>query len=151
VVILLGVNDLGASPADAHVVEQTSARLERIRREAAAPGRTVLLATLLPNRRDTPEPRERLNARLREQHPDLLPLGERVAVGPRAQLMGDEIHPSEEGYQKLAEILAEELAQRGYLAGIPTATTSTSVTPSTAPSASDSGTPAAPTSRATKR
>src|SRR5262249_55000728 len=103
VVILLGVNDLGASPADAHVVEQTSAWLARLRRGAGAPGGTVLLATPPPNRRDPPEPRKRLNARLREQHPDVLPLGERFAAGPWAQLLGDEIHPSEEGYQKLAE------------------------------------------------
>ena len=151
VVVLLGVNDLGARPADAHVVEQTSDRLERIRQEASSPGRTVLLATLLPNRRDPAEPRERLNARLREKHPDVLPLGERFAAASWTQLLGDEIHPSEEGYETLAGILAEELTRRGYLAAVPTSTTSTSVAPSTAPSASDSGTPAAATSRATKR
>src|SRR5262249_12897590 len=100
---------------------------------------------------DPAEPRERLNARLREEHPDALPLGERFAAASWTQLLGDEIHPSEEGYETLAEILAEELAGRGYLAPVPTSTTSTSVAPSTAPSASDSGTPAAATSRATKR
>ena len=70
VVVLLGVNDLGAGPTGAKVVERTSARLERIRQEASSPGRTVLLATLLPNRRDPAEPRERLNARLRARHPE---------------------------------------------------------------------------------
>lgn len=151
VVVLLGVNDLGARPADAHIVEQTSARLERIRQEASSPGRTVLLATLLPNRRDPAEPRERLNALLRAEHPDVLPLGERFAAAPWTQLLGDEIHPSEDGYETLAGILAEELARRGYLGGGAASTTSTSVAPSTAPSASGSGTPAAATSPATKR
>jgi len=147
VVVLLGVNDLGASPADADIVEQTSARLERIRQEASSPGRTVLLATLLPNRRDPAEPRERLNARLHDDHPDVLPLGERFAAAPWTQLLSDDIHPSEEGYETLAGILAEELARRGYLEGVPSSTTSTSVAPST----SGSGTPAAATSPATKR
>jgi len=151
VVVLLGVNDLGASPADAHIVEQTSARLERIRQEASSPGRTVLLATLLPNRRDPAEPRERLNALLRAEHPDVLPRGERFAAAPWTQLLGDEIHPSEDGYETLAGILAEELARRGYLGGVPASTTSTSVAPSTAPSTSGSGTPPAATSPATKR
>ena len=59
VVVLLGVNDLGAEPTGMKIVERTSARLERIQQEASSPGRTVLLATLLPNRRD---PRLKLSA-----------------------------------------------------------------------------------------
>ena len=151
VVVLLGVNDLGAEPAGAKIVERTSARLERIQQEASSPGRTVLLATLLPNRRDPEEPRARLNARIRARHPDALPLGERFAAAGWTHLLGDEIHPNEEGYEILAAILTEELATRGYLPGAPSSTTSTSPARSAAPSPGGSGTPAAATSPATKR
>src|SRR5438094_5838714 len=151
VVVLLGVNDLGAEPAGAKIVERTSARLERIQQEASSPGRTVLLATLLPNRRDPEEPRARLNARIRARHPDALPLGERFAAAGWTHLLADEIHPSEDGYEILAAILSEELATRGYLPGAPSSTTSTSPARSAAPPSSGSGTPAAATSLATKR
>ena len=82
---------------------------------------------------------------------DALPLGERFAAAGWTHLLGDEIHPSEEGYEILAAILTEELATRGYLPGAPSSTTSTSPARSAAPSPGGSGTPAAATSPATKR
>lgn len=116
VVLLLGINDLGErrdrGPA---VVDEVVARIDRVYREASANAGTVLVATLLPNHRDPDDLREQINARLRAAYPDHLPLGERFAAAQWTTLLADEIHPSPEGYEVIAEILAKELVARGLV------------------------------------
>ena len=85
--------------------------------QARTVARVVLLATILPSRRDPPAMRDALNAGLTARHPDALPLAERFAAAGWEQLLGDEIHPNEAGYELIATTLAEELERRAIVSG----------------------------------
>jgi lysophospholipase L1-like esterase len=117
VVILLGVNDLHADAASAgsHAVDGVADQLRRLRIQVAATVRTVMVSTVLPNHRDPPAVRDGLNARIRADHPDFVPLGERFTEAGWESLLGDEIHPNARGYATLADSLANELVRRGIV------------------------------------
>jgi lysophospholipase L1-like esterase len=113
VVILIGVNDLEREhPPDGDVVAATATNIEDLYRRAKLAAPAVLVATVLPNRRDPPALLAALNARIRAAHPDYLPLGERFAAAGWEQLLGDEIHPNTAGYAVLATALVDELQAR---------------------------------------
>jgi len=118
VVILLGVNDLNFAARERveAVVGEVAERLTMLQREVLSVARVALVATALPSLRDPPPLRDALNARIRAEHPDFLPLGERFAAAGWERLLGDEIHPNEDGYEVLAAILAEELTRRALVA-----------------------------------
>lgn len=118
VILLLGVNDFVAWPVprEKNVVEVAARRIALLRRQAESVARTVLVATLLPNERDPPRLVEQLNARIRRDHPDFLPLGDAFEERDWKNLLADEVHPSERGYAVLAEILEDALIARGLVA-----------------------------------
>jgi lysophospholipase L1-like esterase len=126
VILLIGVNDLhyrlgsGAgsrSPASIpdDIVDETVERIGRLRSQAESAAEHVLVSTLLPNQRDSPELLQQLNARIRSQHPDFLPLGEEFAAAGWRDLLSDVIHPNEAGYELLAELVEEQLVARGLV------------------------------------
>jgi lysophospholipase L1-like esterase len=117
VIILLGVNDLASEEATvgAEVDGVVADRLAALRAQALTAARTALVATLLPNHRDSADLRDRLNARIRVMFPDYLPLGERFAGARWERLLGDEVHPNEEGYELLAGTVATALRERGLV------------------------------------
>src|SRR5262249_2411403 len=117
VVVLLGVNDLDRDRAHRGpaLADETVGRLVAVERAAAGVVPRVLVATLLANRRDPPELIARVNDGIRARWPDALPLGDRFAAAGGAELLGDEIHPSEAGHEVLAGIVADELARRGLV------------------------------------
>lgn len=114
VILLLGVNDLvpWLRDPDPDPVEGVADRLLQLRRQAESLVDTVLVATVLPNERDSPEVLARLNARIRADHPDFLPLEEAFAAHEWHSLLGDRIHPNGRGYELLAEVLERELVLR---------------------------------------
>jgi lysophospholipase L1-like esterase len=118
VLVLLGVNDLyyeRTDPPSTAVVERTVARLATVAAEARAAGATVLLATALPNRRDPPSRVAALNAAIRALAPDFVPTGERFAEGDWEGSLADDVHPNGDGYQRIADVLADELVRRGLV------------------------------------
>jgi len=118
VVVLLGVNDVyyeRTDPAPPEVVARTVARLATIVSEARATGATVLLGTALPNHRDPPARVAALNAAVGTLAPDHLPTGERFGERDWPRLLADDVHPNGDGYQVLADVLAEELVRRGLV------------------------------------
>jgi lysophospholipase L1-like esterase len=118
VILLIGINDLvpGLAPAGVDIVESIISRLGVLRQQAETVADRVLVSTLLPNERD-PEPViARLNARIRLEHPDFLPLGEGFAAREWKQMLSDEIHPNDVGYEFLAELVEKELLSRGLVA-----------------------------------
>jgi lysophospholipase L1-like esterase len=117
VVILLGINDLHAEAADGgpHIVDAVAERLRRLRAEVGTRVGTVLVSTLLPNHRDPAALRDALNDRIRTDHPDFVPLGERFTEAGWETLLGDEIHPNARGYATLADALGSELVRRGIV------------------------------------
>jgi lysophospholipase L1-like esterase len=120
VVLLLGVNDVGALKTEGPpIVETVAQRVEDVYRQADAVAGVVLIGTLLPNARDPAELVEGVSARIRAAHPDFLPLGERFTAAGGTRLLADVIHPSEEGHELLATILADELVRRGYVPPAP--------------------------------
>jgi lysophospholipase L1-like esterase len=117
VVILLGVNDLAAEVPRRGLaaIDEVAGRLVSLRRQAERVAPSALVATVLPSHRDPAPWRDGLNARIRADHPDFLPLGERFAAAGWERLLADEIHPNAEGYEVLAAILAEELVSRALV------------------------------------
>jgi lysophospholipase L1-like esterase len=117
VILLIGVNDVLAHRADGTAaVDTVVGSVEAVRREASSVARRVLVATLLPNSRDPPALVTAVSARLRAAHPDALLLGERFEAAGGRRLLADGIHPSEEGHEVLAGIVADELVRRGLVA-----------------------------------
>lgn len=119
VLVLLGVNDLSFEVPErggAATVAETVVRLRTLRAQALTVARVALVSTVLPNRHHPPELTEALNAGIRSAFPDYLPLAERFAAAGGTALLGDEVHPSEEGYQVLGEAVARELETRGLVA-----------------------------------
>jgi len=113
-IILLGVNDLFVSRSQAHAVaDGVAERLAALRRDVLAVAPHVLVATVLPSRRDAPAAVDRLNTAIRTGEPDYLPLAERFAAGGWEHLLGDDVHPNADGYELLASVVAEELHRRG--------------------------------------
>jgi lysophospholipase L1-like esterase len=120
VILLLGVNDVRELQGEgAASIDTVARRVDEVYRQAASLVPVVLIATLLPNARDPAALVEAVSARIRAGHPDFLPLGERFAAAGGTRLLADGIHPSEEGHEVLAAILAEELARRGYVTALP--------------------------------
>jgi lysophospholipase L1-like esterase len=118
VVILLGVNDLyyeGKVTAAADLVDQIAERMETIAAKARAIGATVWIATALPNRRDPEALVDALNTRIRARADDYFPVGERFAERDWRHLLADDVHPTEDGYQVLADIVAQELVRHGQV------------------------------------
>jgi lysophospholipase L1-like esterase len=116
-IVLLGVNDLASSaPDDVGVVATTAGRLAQVLAAARTRARSVLVATIPPNRRDPPRLLEALNARIREAEPTYLPLAERFTAAGATALLSDEIHPNATGYQVLADAVGDELEARGLTA-----------------------------------
>lgn len=115
VVLLLGANDLSSARNDPAIVDVVGNRLDKLRQQIMAVAPKVLVGTVLPNTRGHTGLRERLNAQIRTAHPDFLPLGERFTAAGWKNLLGDSIHPTEEGYEVLSEIVAEELLARGLV------------------------------------
>jgi lysophospholipase L1-like esterase len=117
IVILLGVNDLAydVPRRGLDVIDEVADRLATLRRQGSSVAPAVLVSTVLPSHRDPAPWRDRLNARIRKDHPDFLPLGERFDAAGWERLLADEIHPNAEGYEVLAAILAEELVSRGLV------------------------------------
>jgi lysophospholipase L1-like esterase len=119
VVMLLGINDFlfKGDLSDVEIADVAAQRLDTIHDQASSVAGTVLLATVLPSRRDPEAFRERLNARIRAAHPDYLPLSERFTAAGWETLLADVVHPNEQGYELLAQVLAEELIRRGLVSG----------------------------------
>jgi lysophospholipase L1-like esterase len=118
VVVLLGVNDLyyeGKVTAAADLVDQIAERMETIAAKARAIGATVWIATALPNRRDPEALVDALNTRIRARADDYFPVGERFAEQDWRHLLADDVHPTEDGYQVLADIVAQELVRHGQV------------------------------------
>jgi lysophospholipase L1-like esterase len=117
IVILLGVNDLAVDVPRRGLaaIDGIADRLVTLRRQAEQVGATALVGTVLPSHRDPAPWRDALNARIRTDHPDFVPLGERFAAAGWERLLADEIHPNAEGYEVLAAILAEELVSRALV------------------------------------
>lgn len=116
VVLLIGVNDIDRERgAGTDVVASAAANIEAMSLEAQRTPAAVLVATVLPNRRDPPAMLEALNARIRAAHPDYLPLGERFGAAGWEQLLGDRVHPNASGYAVLAAALVDELVVRGIV------------------------------------
>ena len=118
VIILLGVNDIAVDGPNlgAATVGVVADRLDEVVRQAEAVAPHVLLSTLLANTRDPASLIEAVNEQIRSRHPDFLPLGERFAAAGGAQLLGDDVHPDQQGYAVLAGIVADELTRRGLVA-----------------------------------
>lgn len=117
VVLLIGVNDLyvhrqeGAAALDAALDGVT-----RLARQAATVAPVVLVATPLPNHRDGAGRLAEFTAGIRKRFPDALPLGERFAALKWDALLGDEVHPSRAGYERIAILLEKMLVERGLIA-----------------------------------
>ena len=109
-IVLLGVNDLHAAGTDPVAVAD---RLDLLLARAAAVAGRALVGTVVPNPREPDALVALLNAEIRARHPDFLPLGERFAAAGGTALFADDVHPSPEGYETLAAIVAEELVARG--------------------------------------
>jgi lysophospholipase L1-like esterase len=118
VIILLGINDIAVDGPNlgAATVGVVADRLDAAVRQAESLARHVLISTLLPNQRDPAPLIDGVNAQIRSRHPDFLPLGERFAAAGGVQLLGDFVHPDEQGYSVLAGIVADELTRRGLVA-----------------------------------
>ncbi|HXJ37458.1 MAG TPA: SGNH/GDSL hydrolase family protein [Candidatus Eisenbacteria bacterium] len=118
VVVVLGTNDLmdsRAEPADA-AVEQVLARLRSLRDVVAAHGARALVATVLPTRRPTAARVAQLDQRLRVAAPDVVDLAAGFEAAGGLALLGDDVHPSEAGYECLAGLLEQALVTRGMVA-----------------------------------
>jgi len=115
VVVVLGTNDVNFERAERADVDQVAdtvaARVDRVHDVAARVADHVLVSTLLPNQRDPMAFTQATNARIRDHHPDYVPLGERLTPLWRA-LLADGIHPNEAGYAAMAAIVAAELERR---------------------------------------
>jgi lysophospholipase L1-like esterase len=126
VVVLLGVNELGAMAREQHPGGcEIAEGLRALRAEITDSGAVALISTILPNRRYPAWLVDEVNRRIRDDHPDHLPLAERFAAAGWERLLGDKVHPNEQGHEILAGIVAEELTARGLVAGPPPATSST--------------------------
>ena len=114
VIVLLGTNDIGVDrwkfgPA---VIDRASEGLASVYRQARSVAPRVLVATVLPNTRDPAALRASLNVRIRAEYPDFLPLAERFEAAGWERLLGDLVHPNEEGHEVLARLVADELVAR---------------------------------------
>lgn len=115
--IFLGVNDLPAlrtkpPPVAAKIVTD---RIEKLLHTARKAAPAVLVATLLPNHRDPAEMVQAVNERLCALEPDCVRLDRAFASADDGNLLGDEIHPNENGYSVIAKTLAAVLKTRGLL------------------------------------
>jgi lysophospholipase L1-like esterase len=118
VLVFLGTNDLffARELSDDDAVERTMAGLHSLHDDAAAGGRRVLVATVLPTRRPIAARRTALARRLHaELGQAVVPVGERFEAAGWERLLADDVHPNAAGYEELAAILADELAARGIV------------------------------------
>lgn len=117
VLVFIGINDLmehkkdPGGPAPKPIAE----RIATIARTARTPGRPVLVATLIPNNRDSREVVAAVNARLCELEPEAVRLDEAFAKGGGDALLGDEVHPNAEGQAIIARTFADALRDRRLL------------------------------------
>jgi lysophospholipase L1-like esterase len=117
VILLIGINDFvpGLVPAAPDLVDSIGVRLMQLRRQAESSAGHVLVSTVLPTELYAPDRVDRLNTRIRSDHPDFLPLGEAFGARDWRELLADGIHPNEEGYALLAELVENQLIERGLL------------------------------------
>jgi lysophospholipase L1-like esterase len=115
VVVLLGTNDLLAA-REPDAVGRIMGDLHAVHDAAASGGARVLMATVLPTRRVNVAARDALNARIHAEFDDVVPFGERFADADWEHLLGDVVHPNEDGYELLAGVLADELRRRHLVA-----------------------------------
>ncbi|MEY4948438.1 MAG: GDSL-like Lipase/Acylhydrolase family [Pseudomonadota bacterium] len=115
VLFLLGVNDLWLDALRTGPPDPRGAadRVVRAAAIARATGARALVATVLPNERDSAAVLEEFNRRLCEREPDCVPLGARFRAAGGTALLGDEIHPSQAGHQAIAEVMADALVAAG--------------------------------------
>ena len=116
-ILLLGVNDLlpGLVAREPGAAKAIVSRIGRLRRQAESQGYRVLVSSLLPTERDSLAEIDRVNSLIRLDHPDFLPLGAEFAAEAWRDLLSDGIHPSEAGYELIAEIVEDQLVARGLI------------------------------------
>jgi lysophospholipase L1-like esterase len=118
VLLFIGVNDLttaGGKDVDPGKIAERVATLARIARKKPYV-RAVLVATLLPNRRDPADALAETNRRICALEPRCVRLDEAFVAAGGERLLGDEIHPKEEAYAVIAATFARALRDRGLVA-----------------------------------
>jgi lysophospholipase L1-like esterase len=137
VLLFIGVNDLipvGGKDVDPGKIAERVATLASIARKKPYV-RAVLVATLLPNRRDPADALAETNRRICALEPGCVRLDEAFVAAGGERLLGDEIHPKEEAYAVIAATFAQALRDQGLLAPA-------SAAPATRAAAPPSATPA---------
>ena len=123
VILFVGINDLpenqGKDPDPAKVAARVQALAVKARAKASR--RTVLVATLLPNRRDPAWVVAETNRQICALEPRCVRVDEAFAAAGGERLLGDEIHPREEAYAVIADTFATALRKRGLVKDGPAA------------------------------
>src|SRR5262249_49485019 len=100
VILFVGVNDVPESRRMGRHPAQIVARVMALAAKARAKPKVkaVLVATLLPNRRDSATVLSEINRQICKRDPRCVRVDKAFDAAGGERLLGDEIHPREEGY-----------------------------------------------------